>query len=145
MQEKSDDTSINVMFVSCTFVNIRISIWDMFFSTRFPFSVSYCIFSAQLRPLEISERWVEFLALKKHQHQHSRKGLPRGKVWQEKQAPEVEGWKRIGVNEQVPGFPANTVLTQVVCFVCAPQISLNYENKSENDWGGSLVELQSLI
>lgn len=43
------------------------------------------------------------------------------------------GWKRMGINEQVSGFPANTELTQVACFVCALRTSLPYKKKSWND------------
>lgn len=43
--------------------------------------------------------------------------MPGGRVWQEKQAPELEGWKRVEVNEQVAGFPTNTELVHCVPFV----------------------------
>lgn len=136
----SDYTLMRVIF--CPGINILNFFFSFFPNKVSIFSLSLAFSSAQPQPWEISERRAEPLTPKKHQHQHSRQGLPQGRDWQEKQAPELVGWKRMGINEQVAGFPAHTRLTQVVCFVCAPtNPSPPYGEQCGNDWGGSLVDL----
>ena len=128
----SDYTLMHVIF--CPGINI-LNFFFSFFSSKVPFSVFRLHFSLHSLSPERSQRdGRDPLTPKKHQHQHSRQGLPQGRDWQEKQAPELVGWKRMGINEQVAGFPANTRLTQVVCFVCVPtNPSPPYREKCGND------------
>lgn len=101
------------------------------------FLASQC-FLSRIQSLEVLRHMSAVSHSKEASAQQAK--IARGTGLQEKQAPELVGWKKRQVNEQLP---ESSQLTKVAWFVCVHRSHSIFKKKPDSDWNAFTTGLYS--